>query len=387
MKKYLVFRLKTKYLFKYSLHPSKLCLGWRGNNGPMNIGVIDPQAMLRSISPPDFTHLLAVLSRAKPERPTLFEFFMNIPLYKKLVGDDEEPSGELFDNELRIRAFRNAGYDYATVGIPGFVYVSGEARKASTRSLNEGAVIRDRASFDAYDWPDTEGADYAFLDRITEILPDGMGLIVHGPGGVLENVIDLVGFENLCYTTIDDTDFTDRLFAAVGTRLVRYYEKSVQHEAVGAVIVNDDWGFKSQTMLSPDQMRRFIFPWHEQIVSVVHGAGKPAILHSCGCRRDVMEDIIEGMKYDGLHSFEDAILPVEESYDLYHDRIAILGGIDVDFMSRATPDEVYERSKRMLKKSECDGGYALGTGNSVPEYVPDENFFAMIRAVLEMRDK
>jgi len=27
--------------------------------------------------------------------------------------------------------------------------------------------------------------------------------------------------------------------------------------------------------------------------------------------------------------------------------------------------------------------YALGTGNSVPDYVPDENYFAMISSALE----
>ena len=29
------------------------------------------------------------------------------------------------------------------------------------------------------------------------------------------------------------------------------------------------------------------------------------------------------------------------------------------------------------------GGFALGTGNSVPEYVPDANYFALIRAALD----
>lgn len=29
------------------------------------------------------------------------------------------------------------------------------------------------------------------------------------------------------------------------------------------------------------------------------------------------------------------------------------------------------------------GGYALGTGNSVPEYVPESHYEAMIRCVLD----
>jgi uroporphyrinogen decarboxylase len=40
----------------------------------------------------------------------------------------------------------------------------------------------------------------------------------------------------------------------------------------------------------------------------------------------------------------------------------------------------------MLAKAEGKGGYALGTGNSVPEYVPYDNYLAMIDCVLETRD-
>jgi uroporphyrinogen decarboxylase len=99
----------------------------------------------------------------------------------------------------------------------------------------------------------------------------------------------------------------------------------------------------------------------------------------------VVDDIIDNMGFDGRHSYEDSILPVEQAYELYHQRIAILGGIDVDFVCRARPEEVYQRSKAMLERTAERGGYALGTGNSVPEYVPDEGYFAMIRAALDLR--
>ena len=111
--------------------------------------------------------------------------------------------------------------------------------------------------------------------------------------------------------------------------------------------------------------------------------GKPAILHSCGHFERIIEDIIEDMGYDARHSYEDAILPVEEAYERYHARIAILGGIDLDYVCRADPQDVYARSKAMLRRAAGRGGYALGTGNSVPDYVPDEGYFAMLRAALE----
>ena len=360
----------------------KRAFGLRTKGDTTSMTKRDWTSVPRADSCPDFNNILAVLSKSKPVRPTLFEFFLNGPLYERLAGDVPVRSEDIRGYLSTIHGFRNAGYDYATLKIPGFGFPSGERRRGASVSLNEGAVIKDRSSFDTYAWPDPREADYGFLDKLAPELPEGMKFILHGPCGVLENAIRLVGYEDLCFMTIDDMPLVSDIFEAVGSRLVEYYKSCVSHEAVGAIIGNDDWGFKSQTMLPPEQMRSLVFPWHKQLVSVAHAAGKPAILHSCGCLTDVMDDIIDDMKYDGKHSYEDTIQPVEDAYDQYHDRIAILGGIDVDFVCRSTPEDVYERSLQMLKH---DKAYALGTGNSVPEYVPDENYFAMIRAALDMR--
>jgi uroporphyrinogen decarboxylase len=212
-----------------------------------------------------------------------------------------------------------------------------------------------------------------------------MKIVAMGPSGVLENTIRLAGYDRLCYLLADDEGFAGDLFDAVGSRLVRYYERVAAHPAVGALIGNDDWGFKSQTMLSPPAMRRFVFPWHKKIVEAAHAAGKPAILHSCGNLESIMDDVIETMGYDAKHSFEDAILPVEQAYEKYGGRIAILGGMDVDYLCRTPPAEIYRRSTAMLRRAEKRGGYALGSGNSIPDYVPDEGFLAMVWAALRKR--
>jgi uroporphyrinogen decarboxylase len=87
------------------------------------------------------------------------------------------------------------------------------------------------------------------------------------------------------------------------------------------------------------------------------------------------------MEYDAKHSYEDAIIPVERAYACWGKRIAILGGVDLDFICRSTPLQITQRCKVMLALSEKEGGYALGTGNSVPEYVPYENYQAMISTI------
>ena len=179
----------------------------------------------------------------------------------------------------------------------------------------------------------------------------------------------------------DDADLAKGIFDAVGSRLVRYYEICAAFDTVGALIVNDDWGFKTATMFSPADLRWYVFGWTKKIVKVIHKAGKPAILHSCGNLDRVMDDIIDDMKFDAKHSFEDVIIPVEQAYEKWGGRIAILGGIDMDFMCRSTPEQVRQRCEAMLAKVATRGGYALGTGNSVPEYVPFDSYIAMIDCV------
>jgi uroporphyrinogen decarboxylase len=328
-----------------------------------------------------------VLRQEKPSRPTLFELFMNAPLYARLAGNVDTLSwpAELVPHLTGIYGFRGGGYDYASFLVPGFGFPAGEVNHLQTRSLNEGAVIKDRQTLESYAWPDPDAADHPILERIAPYVPEGMKFLVLGPGGVLENVISLVGYESLCLMLMDDVELVGKIFDSVGSRLLRYYTNVLPYDVVGGVFGNDDWGFKSQTMLSPEGMRQFVFPWHKKIVTAAHNAGKVAVLHSCGCLKLVMDDVIDDMGYDGKHSYEDAIEPVEQAYDLYHERIGVMGGMDVDFVCRSTPDAVFARSSAMLEKSLETGSYALGTGNSVPEYVPQENYLAMIGAAIQYR--
>jgi uroporphyrinogen decarboxylase len=101
------------------------------------------------------------------------------------------------------------------------------------------------------------------------------------------------------------------------------------------------------------------------------------MLHSCGNMRDVIEDVI-AMGFDAKHSYEDLILPVEEAYELWHERIAIQGGIDLDFICRESAGAVRGRCRAMLERAAGRGGYMLGTGNSVPEYLPVDKYFSML---------
>ena len=349
---------------------------------------------------PDFTQFLSVLRRDPTDRPTLFEFYLNQPLYERLAGRTAppDPGRGAIAREERLAGYRAlgrwyadafgaAGYDYVNFGpsaaFPGFHFRDGAHEKASSHSLNEGALITSRDDLERFRWPDPAVIDPGVIDALTAGLPAGMEAMVFTPCGVLENLVDLVGYDNLCFLLADDRDLVGAIVARIGEALVGLYRAIVDHPRLGAMIANDDWGFKTQTMISPADLREFVFPVHREIVGIAHAAGKPILLHSCGRLDEVMVDVIEDLGYDAKHSYEDVILPVEDAYERWSGRIALLGGIDVGFLCEASAAEITSRSRAMLERSAGRGGYALGSGNSIPEYVPQEAYFAMTRAALE----
>ena len=61
----------------------------------------------------------------------------------------------------------------------------------------------------------------------------------------------------------------------------------------------------------------------------------------------------------------------------------MLGGIDVDFLCRASEPEIRKRVRETIDAMAPDGGYCLGSGNSIPDYVPAHHYLAMVEAVHE----
>jgi uroporphyrinogen decarboxylase len=337
------------------------------------------------MSKPDFEKILTVLYNEKPKHTPLFEFAIDEPKRfietKYLINPESKPI-DVFRESIQL--YYRLGFDFVVPNIYDidlFSFKHNEIDEQNTRSLNVGAVIKNRFDYDNYNWPDPDASDYSIFDTAAKELPDGMKFIVNAYIGVLENVENLVGFERFCIMMMEDEPLFKDIVDSIGSRLLRYYENIADIDSIGACVVNDDWGFNTATMISPDALRQYIFPWHKKIVETIHKSGKPAILHSCGNLEQVMDDIIYDIKYDSKHSFEDNIIPVEDAYDKWGSDIAILGGLDVNFLSNKSPDQIYMRAKQIVEKSEAKGGYALGSGNSLTAYIPTDNIYAMFKAI------
>jgi uroporphyrinogen decarboxylase len=237
--------------------------------------------------------------------------------------------------------------------------------------------IQSWADFEAYPWPVAERISYRAIEYLNGVVPEGMRISVN-LGGIFENSSWLMGLESFSYALADQPDLVAAVCQRVGELTTAAAAQAVGIDNVGMVFLGDDLGFATGTLVSPTVLREHIFPHHRRLAEIVHAAGKLLLLHSCGNLSRVMDEIVE-LGFDGKHSFEDKIMPVEEISRRWGDRIAILGGVDLDLLGRGSEAEVRRRTREILEVCAAAGtGYCLGTGNSVANYIPAGNYLAML---------
>ena len=341
---------------------------------------------------PDFNRLLKVLRReGPPDRVPFIELIVGGHAVDEALGTKSVPvtgphRREIARENLRrsVEFFHRAGYDYVPCSPDvKLTMVKHDAPDPSDPSRQRSwvtesdSLVSNWEQFEKYPWPRYEDIDFGRLEILAEIMPDGMKVLGQ-TGGVFEYSSRILGYETMCYLLLDDRELVQAVVDRVGQHLLGIYQTMVQSDIVGTCWISDDLGYKAQTMISPTDLQKLIFPWHKQLAEVIHNSGRPALLHSCGNLSAVMDDLIDEVGIDAKHSFEDVIQPVTEFNRQYGDRVAVLGGIDLDFLCRHSEAEIRTYVRNVLDECAPGGGYALGTGNSVANFVPTENYLVML---------
>ncbi len=294
------------------------------------------------------------------------------------------------DLKVSIKFYSKLGYDYVPLGVPSLLSrdnilsADDTAEMARPKRLwqdeNRG-VIETREDFEQYPWPDLDQIDEFYVPQyefVKENLPSGMMIIAGTSGGVLENVMWLMGAVPFFRALYRDPFLLKDMFEKIGTLISYCCDLAADLDMVGALAMGDDMGYKTGPMISPENLRKYVFPWQKRCVENVHKHGKPFILHSCGNLKLVMDDLIDYVGIDAKHSYEDSSYPVTEYKKIYGHRIAILGGVDMDKLGRLSEANIRPYVKGIIHECAPEGGYALGCGNTVANYIPLKNYLAML---------
>lgn len=340
---------------------------------------------------PDYRNILDAARNKEAKR---------VPLYEHIIGNNAIETLEktelgkhyLADKDEFFRIYNNfflhCGYD--TVSFEGCI----------TRVLPHGGAlahpqpgyIDSRKKLDEYPFDKIRDMYIAEFDAdfkaLKKHMPEGM-LAVGGVGnGVFEIAQDLVGYQNLCLLSYDDPEMYAELFEKIGEMMYSVWKWFLENYSDTFCVCRfgDDLGYKLNTMLPHADIKAHVIPQYKRIVELVHSYQKPFLLHSCGCIFPVMDDIINVAKIDAKHSNEDQISPFARWVDDYGSRIGNFGGIDTDHLVRKSDAEIEKIVVDTLDYcAKSKGGFAIGSGNSIPDYVKPEKYLTMVNTVRRYR--
>ncbi len=346
---------------------------------------------------PDYRRFLLALRRERPPCVPLIELAVHPRIVATLL---EEPEPLLPDLRIRLRAaaeqavrlHHRLGYDVMKVSaaIPFQVTrltAAGEEAEHGARPWTDEhhGPIASRADLEHYPWPTASDVDFGPVEAATPLLPDGLRLLGFA-GGVLEFAMDLMGMTPLMVATRRDPQLVAAVIERVGRVLYGVFETYCHYESICALWLGDDLGHKHGLLVSPAFLTQHVVPWYQRFAALAHRHGRPFLLHTCGNTAGLMPALVAA-GIDAKHSFEDAIQPVERFIDEWGARVAVLGGVDVHRLATGTPDSIRQRTLEILAYAAPRGGYAAGSGNSIPDYIPPENYLAMIAAVADFNGR
>lgn len=335
-----------------------------------------------------------ILRKGTPSRVYHMELFQDPEVRQAIaerfdLADGLDRGDPDFERKLYIRVQRFCGFDYARVGLDDMAV---ELHKTKTEDLaalrrQGGRTYQDEHTgpitsweeFERFRWPDPKRPEaLRSLEWFQENLPEDMCIVSGSISHFCEYLTWLMGYETFCYALYDQRD----LVRAITDRLLQLYidvlEQYATFDRLRIIFASDDMGYKTGLLFSRDDMIEFVLDPHKEIARRSHDAGRIYLLHSCGNLHEIMDYLIDEVEIDGKHSFEDTIEDVRELKATYGRRTALVGGIDVDFLCRADETAVRERVRETLDICQPGGGYCLGTGNSVTNYIPLEQYLAML---------
>lgn len=342
---------------------------------------------------PDYRNILKVLYNQRPDYLPLYEHNIDAPFISKCTGEELSLAACKSQSDLDcyfgkyISFWKKNTYD-------AFSYEAAICEILPEHGAilgGKSGPIQTRDDFNKYPFEDIPRIFWETyeprLQSIRRMMPAGMKAYGGCGYGIFETAQDLVGYESLCTMQYLDPELFADLFQKIGELYETLWSRMVDEfdDLFVFYRMGDDLGHRTSTMLEPDTIRHFILPQQQKVIDIVHRKNKKFLLHSCGNIMSIMPDILK-MGIDAKHSNEDQICLFDVWIDNYADKIGLFGGFDMNYLILNPYDQVYnkvlEEGTRFREKA---NGYGLGSGNSIPDYMQVEGFYAMVDAVKEIR--
>ncbi|MGQ9513495.1 MAG: uroporphyrinogen decarboxylase family protein [Thermoproteota archaeon] len=193
-------------------------------------------------------------------------------------------------------------------------------------------------------------------------------------------IVTSMGLRNFAVKLHEDFEFIDTAFEWVEERSRKAIDSLVREVEPDFVLFDGDCSYKHGLMVNPQLFRRLVYDRMKETISHVKQIGIPYTFHSDGKLDDVIPLLVE-LGFSAVHGCEKKANDLEHLVKKFGDDIVLVGNMDVVFLAQATPKEVRDETKDMLRIGGKKGRFVASCNTSPLDYIPEQNYLAMVETI------
>ncbi|MHC4443913.1 MAG: uroporphyrinogen decarboxylase family protein [Planctomycetota bacterium] len=242
--------------------------------------------------------------------------------------------------------------------------------------------IKSRKDLDRIVWPGQTEIDERMQyirEYVAAVRGTNIGVILLG-GCIFQTLYEFViGLNDCMIMIMEDRQF----FCELMSRSADYYEELFRQAAQAGIDIlypADDFAYNNGLFVRPQVFKEIWQSHFQRILHPVKKTGIPIWFHSDGKIDDAMEMLID-MGIDCVTPMDPTGIDYRDYKKRYGNRITLHGNIDITWpLVQGTPQDVENDVKQHFDVLKPGGRYIAGSSHSIVNYIPHQNFIAMINA-------
>ncbi|MBE3571845.1 MAG: hypothetical protein IMW95_02675 [Moorella humiferrea] len=329
---------------------------------------------------------LMALNHQVPDRIPIFDFLNNPALFEEVIG----VTPQYYYAENAVPCAYKLGLDAVWIPMGGFPALDPPGsleeftdewgvtyRRDGFSWPGSGPVgypIKDKNDLANYQWPDPkEEWRYQEARTAVRLAREKDMAVIAGIRGAFSTANLLMDMQNLFISFYDQPEVVREIFQKTTDFFIEAGRRLVE-AGVDALIVHEDLGFATNTLISPDLYQQYLLPYHQELFSSLSATGVPVVLHSDGNIKKFMDWLVT-LKINGLHPLQrSAQMNLAEAKKNWGEKLCLIGNVDAgQTLAHGTPEEIETEVKECVETAAPGGGYILASDHSLNMGIPVAN--------------
>ena len=252
----------------------------------------------------------------------------------------------------------------------------------SVKLLNDRS-FKTRKDFERVIWPDDEDMEERLQyvrQYVATARGTGIGVILAG-ACIWQTLYEFViGLHDCMIMMIEEPDLLDELMGRSADYFAELVRRAIA-EGVDLLFLADDFAFNKGMFVRPAEFARLWRPHFDRIMAPARSAGVPINFHSDG-KIDGGVEMLLDMGVSCLTPMDPSGIDYRDYKRRYGHRVCLHGNIDLTWpLAKGTPQDVERDVLAHIEVLKPGGRWIAGSCHSIVNYIPHENFVAMINAI------